>query len=82
MILIPATTPNSFQMALLVSANTPNPIAAAILQNRVTMPILLIISYSAFRFLTRFPEMNYGIYSENKYNSECRSRRSAVESVH
>ena len=44
MMLIPATTPNSCRMALLVSANTAKPIAAEILQNKVTMPILLTIS--------------------------------------
>ena len=43
MILIPATTPNSFSIALLVSAKTANPIAAVILQNKVTTPILLTI---------------------------------------
>ena len=37
--LIPATSPNSFNKALFVNAKTAKPIAAAILQNRVTMPI-------------------------------------------
>ena len=48
MILLPATTPNSFRMALLVSANTPKPIAAVMLQNKVTTPILLTISINDF----------------------------------
>ena len=43
MILNPATSPNSFNMALLVKANTAKPIAAEILQNNVTTPILAII---------------------------------------
>ena len=49
--LIPDTTPNSFKTALLVNANTAKPIAAVILQNKVTTPILLTISISAFVFL-------------------------------
>ncbi len=36
---IPATTPNSFSKALPVKAKTAKPMAAAILQNRVTIPI-------------------------------------------
>ena len=40
MMLIPATSPNSFKSALFVKAKTAKPIAAAILQNRVTIPIL------------------------------------------
>ena len=51
MMLIPDTTPNSFKTALLVKANTAKPIAAVILQNKVTTPILLTISISAFVFL-------------------------------
>ena len=51
MMLIPDTTPNSFKTALLVNANTAKPIAAVILQNKVTTPILLTISISAFVFL-------------------------------
>ena len=39
-ILIPATSPNSFKSALFVKAKTAKPMAAAILQNRVTIPIL------------------------------------------
>jgi predicted transport protein len=50
MMLKPATTPNSFRISLFVSANTANSIAAAILQNKVTIPILLIISTSALFF--------------------------------
>ena len=49
-ILIPATNPNSFKIVLLVKANTANPIAAVILQNRVTTPILLTISIKALIF--------------------------------
>ena len=37
--LMPATAPNSFNTALSVNANTAKPIAAAILQKRVTTPI-------------------------------------------
>ena len=48
MMLIPATTPNSFKIALLVNANTANPIAAVMLQKSVTTPILLTISTSDF----------------------------------
>ena len=48
MMLTPATTPNSWRTALLVNANTANPIAAEILQNKVTIPILLTISTSAW----------------------------------
>ena len=36
---MPATTPNSLSKALLVNANTAKPIAAAMLQNSVTIPI-------------------------------------------
>ena len=39
MILMPATSPNSFKSALFVNAKTAKPMAAAILQNRVTIPI-------------------------------------------
>ena len=39
-ILIPDTHPNSFNKGLLVNANTKNPMAAVILQNKVTIPIL------------------------------------------
>ena len=46
MMLIPATTPNSRKMALLVNAKTAKPIAAVKLQNKVTTPILLTISTS------------------------------------
>ena len=48
--LIPATTPNSFSTALFVKANTANPIAAVILQKRVTTPILLTMATSASFF--------------------------------
>ena len=47
MILMPATTPNSFSTALLVSAKTAKPMAAVILQKSVTTPILLTISTRA-----------------------------------
>ena len=40
MILIPETHPNSFNKGLLVNANTKNPMAAVMLQNKVTTPIL------------------------------------------
>ena len=43
---MPATTPNSCNTALLVSAKTAKPMAAEILQNKVTTPILLTISTS------------------------------------
>ena len=46
MMLMPATAPNSFRIALLVSAKTANPIAAVRLQNNVTTPILLTMSIS------------------------------------
>ena len=52
MILIPATTPNSFNTALFVKANTANPMAAVMLQNSVTTPILLTISTNALFFLS------------------------------
>ena len=52
MMLIPATIPNSFRMALLVNANTAKPMAAVILQNRVTTPILLtMFTRDSFLFL-------------------------------
>ena len=51
MMLIPETTPNSFNTALLVSAKTAKPMAAVILQNNVTTPILLTISINALVFL-------------------------------
>ena len=47
-ILIPATAPNSFNKALLVNAKTAKPIAAAILQNNVTIPIRPTIVTKAF----------------------------------
>ena len=40
MIFNPDTQPNSFNKGLLVSAKTKKPMAAVILQNNVTMPIL------------------------------------------
>ena len=45
--LVPATAPNSFSNALSVSANTANPIAAVMLQNKVTMPIFSTIVTNA-----------------------------------
>ena len=44
----PATNPNSFKISLLVSANTAKPMAAVMLQNKVTTPILLTISMIAW----------------------------------
>ena len=40
---MPDTQPNSFNKGLLVKAKTKNPMAAVILQNKVTIPILLTI---------------------------------------
>jgi hypothetical protein len=51
MMLIPATTPNSFSTALLVRPNTAKPMAAVILQKSVTTPMRLIISVRAASFL-------------------------------
>ena len=46
-IAMPETTPNSFKISLWVKANTANPMAAVILQNKVTTPILLTIFTNA-----------------------------------
>ena len=43
----PDTHPNSFNKGLLVNANTKKPMAAVILQNKVTTPILPTICTSA-----------------------------------
>ena len=48
MIFNPDTHPNSFNKGLLVKAKTKKPIAAVILQNKVTIPILPTIFIMAF----------------------------------
>ena len=45
---MPATKPNSFNIWLCVNANTAKPMAAARLQNSVTIPILSTIITSDF----------------------------------
>ena len=61
--LIPATTPNSCSIALLVNAKTAKPMAAVTLQKRVTTPILLTMSIRA-RFLSEVEGFVAGVLSE------------------
>ena len=51
---MPLTTPNSFSRSLLVKAKTAKPMAAAILQNKVTIPMrpTMFISASFLSFFS------------------------------
>jgi hypothetical protein len=76
MILIPATMPNLSGWHF-GQCDTANPMAAAILQKEVTIPIFQPFQ-PTLPFYWSGVYRRYGIYSGNKYNWECLSLQSAV----